>query len=155
MPHLRLVRITLWIMAALVAAVMAFGPTTAAAHPGHEQRHHVAVAEARASAVSFDRQSAAIPASPAKVAAPSTMSAQGASTRAVFFSVPADSHDENGACNGACCSGSGCCCSACLAAAHRALVAPVGLALRQPRPQGRTPDGADPVAHLRPPTLFA
>jgi hypothetical protein len=150
MPHHRLARFTLWIMAALVAAVMAFGPTAASAHPGHEHRQH-AVFAASAIAPAFLKD--ATPAvSGESLKAPATFRP----TAAGLIAAPAEQgQDEHGGCGGVCCSGSSCCSTACLTAPARSIPAPVGMIERQPMPQGRAPDGVEPVALLRPPRLFA
>ncbi len=148
MPHLRLARFTLWIMAALVAAMMAFGPTAAAAHPGHE-RHAV---------------SSASPISPplvedafATVSGTSLKATTNSSLLiAAMFASPAEQEqNEHSGCGGVCCSGSGCCSSAFLTPPVRMIPTPVGLAARLPMPEGREPDGVDPISLLRPPRLFA
>jgi len=149
MPHPRLARFTLWIVAALAAAVAAFGPTAAAAHPGHEHRSHVATAAAPSVVTSSDTEMVAFSSRP--------MEAQALSKSMVDarFSAPTESRDEHGACGGACCSGSGCCSSACLAAPVRLIPAPIAMTMRRPMPQGRAPVGVNPAAFLRPPRLFA
>ena len=147
MPHIWLARFTLWIMAALVAAVTAFGPTSAAAHPGHELHRHTATANIVA--VSFDAATALVVASPVKT------KASGKPMDGARFAAPAEqSREDHGNCGGACCSGSGCCSSACLTSPFRPITAPAGRTMRQPIPEGRAPDGVDPVAHLRPPRLL-
>lgn len=148
MPRHRFARFTLWIMAALVAALMAFGPTAAAAHPDHEHRRHVATVEAPSIATSFDTGMVAFSSSPVKAKALSS------SIFNARFSAPTESRDEHGSCGGACCSGSGCCASACLTSHARLLPGQIAMAIRQPMPQGRAPNGVDPVALLRPPRLF-
>ena len=150
MPHLWLARFTLWIMAALVAVVMAFGPTAAAAHPGHEHHHHAASAASPVSPAFFKDATATVSGASLKATATSTL------TAAAMIASPAEQdQDEHSGCGGVCCSGSGCCSSACLTAPVRMIPIPVGLAVRQPMPQGRAPDGVDPVSLLRPPRLFA
>jgi hypothetical protein len=147
MPHLRLARFTLWIMAALVAAVMAFGPTAAAAHPGHEHHRHA--------------MSSASPVSPALLDPAATVSgtsskatANSRLTVSATIASPAEQEqEEHSGC--VCCSGSGCCSPACLAPPVRMIPIPGGLAVRQSMPEGRAPDGVDPIALLRPPRLFA
>jgi hypothetical protein len=150
MPHHRLARLTLWIMAALVAAAMAFAPTAAAAHPGHEHRHHAtAIVSTNSPILMSDAATVDVGASSKATALSNSTAAQ------LVASSAGHDLDPHGVCGVACCSGSGCCSSACLTSPMRSIPAPSGIAARQTMPQGRAPDGVDPVALLRPPIPFA
>jgi hypothetical protein len=149
MPHHRLARFTLWIMAALVAAVMAFGPTAAAAHPGHEHHHHAVVSASTVAPAYLNGATATVSGASFKATTTSKLAA------AMIASPAEQDQDEHSGCGGVCCSGSGCCSSACLTSPVRMIPIQVGLAVRKPMPEGRAPDGVNPVSLLRPPRLFA
>lgn len=148
MQQHRLAHIALWIMAALVVAVTAFGPTAATAHPSREHRRQVAIVAASGEAVTSDL---AILLSPSSHDQDKIVSRAAQSTH---FAA-SDTRDEHSICGDACCFGFGCCSSVLLTAPGCLTPARVGMAARLPLPRGLASDGVDPVAQLRPPRPFA
>jgi hypothetical protein len=148
MLKLGVVRIMLWVMAALVAAVMGFGASEAQAHSGHEHGSHAATVSSPLIPTHYEDLAGRDAVHAAKLqphAAFVTVAAEGA--------LPNFPRGPSDACG--CCAGSSCCSVICLTAISRQAVPHPVLAAKLALPSGLSPVGIDPSALLRPPRPYA
>lgn len=152
---------TLWLIAAVLAVMTAFGPTSAFAHAGHDHHGQMA-AYGVAPAPAGDPRTASVAASGKASLSRSqllTEMAKGAFGVATPAStVSAIAATPHSSCDGACCNcgncGGGCCSAACIVAEGPRLP-PVDLVAKPPLPDHAAVNGASPSSLLEPPNAFA
>jgi hypothetical protein len=149
MARLRWGRLAFWVMAALVAAMMALGPSTAEAHPVHDDPHPASETFVTTAAASY------IGAIDLASVSSATEKARSETVVLASIAMGADlCRDERDA-RGCCLTDSCCCPSACLVSLGPQDNPPEEYFVTLFARSGGFPRGVDPASLLRPPQPIA